>query len=399
MKKLLFYIILPLLVQDELTYYFDRHNVQDEGFEQVAAFAEGQRLQVDIDPHLSAFSVGTWKNHTRQGTVITLDSLGRTILGTCRADTLCEGLRIDSTGTYLGDFSHLKAHGQGAYLLTDGSYFQGFFQEDHRHGFGLEILTPDGKEPRLRVGQWLQGRYWGERMAYTSERIYGIDIARYQHEQGRRRYSIDWSKMRITYLGHRGQKNVKGTADYPVSFIFIKSTESTTIRNRYYASDYMQARKHGIRIGAYHFFRLRTSGADQAKYFLNNTLFKKGDLPPVLDVEPTDAQIKAAGGVEAMFQQVRTWLRLVEQRTGVRPFLYVNQRFVNVYLSQAPDIKRDYRVWIARYSEYKPDVHLAFWQLCPDGRVAGIHPEVDINVFNGYQSQFEEFLANETIQK
>ena len=29
MKKLLFYILLPLLVQDELTYYFDRHNVQD----------------------------------------------------------------------------------------------------------------------------------------------------------------------------------------------------------------------------------------------------------------------------------------------------------------------------------------------------------------------------------
>jgi lysozyme len=100
-----------------------------------------------------------------------------------------------------------------------------------------------------------------------------------------------------------------------------------------------------------------------------------------------------------MFRNIRTWLRLVEQRTGVKPILYVNQRFVNVYLSQAPDIKRDYRVWIARYSEYKPDVHLAFWQLCPDGRVAGIHPEVDINVFNGYQSQFEEFLANETIQK
>jgi lysozyme len=72
--------------------------------------------------------------------------------------------------------------------------------------------------------------------------------------------------------------------------------------------------------------------------------------------------------------------------------------FVNVYLSQAPDIKRDYRVWIARYGEYKPDVRLAFWQLCPDGRVAGIHPAVDINVFNGYQTQFEEFLDSETIK-
>ena len=398
MKKLLFYILLPLLVQDELTYYFDRHNVQDEGYEMVAAFAQGQRLEVDIDTHLSAFDIGTWKNHHRQGTGLALDSLGRTIVGKWHNDTIETGIRLDSLGTYLGDFSGLKAEGHGAYLAIDGSYFEGHWLDNRRHGFGLEMLTPNNAEPHFRVGQWQKDRFWGERMTYTSERIYGIDIARYQHEQGRRRYNIDWNKMRVTYLGHRGHKNVKGTADYPVSFIFIKSTESTNIRNRYYASDYQQARKHGIRVGAYHFFRLRTSGTAQAQFFLHHTLFNKGDLPPVLDVEPSDAQIQAAGGVETMFRNVRTWLRIVEKQTGVRPILYVNQRFVNVYLSQAPDIKRDYRVWIARYGEYKPDVRLAFWQLCPDGRVAGIRPEVDINVFNGYQTQFDEFLSTETIQ-
>ena len=398
MKKLLFYILLPLLVQDELTYYFDRHNVQDEGYEMVAAFAQGQRVEVDIDTHLSAFDIGTWKNHHRQGTGLALDSLGRTIVGKWHNDTIETGIRLDSLGTYLGDFSGLKAEGHGAYLAIDGSYFEGHWVDNRRHGFGLEMLTPNKAEPHLRVGQWQKDRFWGERMTYTSERIYGIDIARYQHEQGRRRYNIDWNKMRVTYLGHRGHKNVKGTADYPVSFIFIKSTESTNIRNRYYVSDYQQARKHGIRVGAYHFFRLRTSGTAQAQFFLHHTLFNKGDLPPVLDVEPSDAQIQAAGGVETMFRNVRTWLRIVEKQTGVRPILYVNQRFVNVYLSQAPDIKRDYRVWIARYGEYKPDVRLAFWQLCPDGRVAGIRPEVDINVFNGYQTQFDEFLSTETIQ-
>ena len=399
MKKLLFYIIIPLMLQEELTYYFDRHNVQDEGYERVAAFADGKRQEIHIDPHFSAFSVGTWKNREHSGTRLALDSLGRTILGHWQADTLETGIRIDSLGTYQGDFSSaLKAEGHGAYLSLDGSYFEGHFSNDLRHGFGLEMLTPTDGETHLRVGQWLKGRFWGERMTYTSERIYGIDIARYQHEQGCRRYPIDWGKMRITFLGKRGHKNVKGTADYPVSFIFIKSTESTTIHNRYYAQDYQQARKHGIRIGAYHFFRLRTSGAAQAQFFLKHTTFKPGDLPPVLDVEPSDAQIRQIGGPEKMFQQVRTWLRIVQQHTGVRPILYVNQRFVNVYLSQAPDIKRDYRVWIARYGEYKPDVRLAFWQLCPDGRVAGIHPAVDINVFNGYQTQFEEFLDSETIK-
>ena len=90
-------------------------------------------------------------------------------------------------------------------------------------------------------------------------------------------------------------------------------------------------------------------------------------------------------------------MKMVEQQVGVRPILYVNQMFVNNHLSQAPDIKRDYDVWIARYGEYKPDVRLSIWQLCPDGRVTGIQGAVDINVFNGYQSAFEEFLSNSTI--
>ena len=107
-------------------------------------------------------------------------------------------------------------------------------------------------------------------------------------------------------------------------------------------------------------------------------------MPPVLDLEPTDAQIRKAGGEQQLFNSVRTWLRIVEQRRGVRPILYVSQSFVNRHLSAAPDIKKKYDVWIARYGEYKPDVNLVYWQLCPDGRVNGIHGTVDINVYNGF---------------
>jgi lysozyme len=118
----------------------------------------------------------------------------------------------------------------------------------------------------------------------------------------------------------------------------------------------------------------------------------------VLDIEPSKAQIQQAGGPERLFREIRTWLRMVEHRAGVKPILYVNQMFVNNYLSKQPDLKRDYRVWIARYSEFKPDVRLTFWQLCSDGRVAGIKGDVDINVFNGYKNQYEEFIKEETIK-
>lgn len=76
----------------------------------------------------------------------------------------------------------------------------------------------------------------------------------------------------------------------------------------------------------------------------------------------------------------------------------MSQQFVNKYLPSAPDIMRDYKVWIARYGEYRPDVRLAIWQLCPDGRVSGIVGEVDINVFNGYHDDFKKFLKTETVK-
>ena len=368
-------------IQAEIKYYLDRHNVQDEGYEVVVGFIEGKRHHIEI-----------------KGTAITLDTLGRTILAFCQADTIMTAIRADAKGTYQGDFSQTGASGHGSYLAADGSYYEGHWEQDRRQGFGLEMFLADRENPRLRVGEWRKGRFMGERMRYTSERIYGIDIARYQHGKGRRPTPILWDQLRITHVGKNGSQNVRGKADYPISFVYIKSTEGTSVRNKFYVNDYAQARKHGIRTGAYHFFSTKTSGAAQAKHFIRNTLFREGDLPPVLDVEPSKSQIQQMGGPEALFRHIRVWLKEVEQWTGVKPVLYVNQMFVNNYLADQPELKRDYRVWIARYSEYKPDVRLTYWQLCPDGRVSGIQGEVDINVFNGYQSQFDEFIANETIK-
>ena len=385
-------------IQAEIKYYLDRHNVQDEGYEMVVGFIEGKRHHIDINLHVTLRNIGTWKDYSREGTVITVDTLGRTILAVCQADTIVTAIRADEEGTYQGDFSQTGASGHGSYLAANGSYYEGRWEQDKKQGFGLEMLLSDKENPRLRVGEWRKNRFMGERMRYTSERIYGIDIARYQHGKGRRPTPILWDQLRITHVGKNGSHNVRGKADYPVSFVYIKSTEGTSVRNKFYLNDYAQARKHNIRAGAYHFFSTKTSGAAQAKHFIRNTLFREGDLPPVLDVEPSKSQIQQMGGPEAMFRHIRVWLSAVEQWTGVKPVLYVNQMFVNNYLSEQEDLKRDYRVWIARYSEYKPDVRLTYWQLCPDGRVAGIQGDVDINVFNGYQSQFDEFIANETIR-
>ena len=90
-------------IQSEIQYYLDRHNVQDEGYEMVVGFVEGKRHHTTINPHLALRNVGTWKDYSREGTVITLDTLGRTILAVCQADTIKTAIRTDVEGTYQGD--------------------------------------------------------------------------------------------------------------------------------------------------------------------------------------------------------------------------------------------------------------------------------------------------------
>lgn len=400
----------------EIDYYLRIHNVTDEGYHLIARY--GTTLQNNYNRirkeslhtpqkdesvtrmipaksrRLTAvkLSYGYWKagrfyRHWQlKGETVMRDSFGRIISAMIDSDTIVYATRTDSLGTYHGQMDNrLKASGQGIYTAIDGSHYEGFFVDDYRHGFGFE----SSPYHQVRIGQWKKDKFLGEKLQYTTERIYGIDISRHQHEKGHKRYSINWRHLRITSLGSR--HDAQGRT-FPVSFVYIKSTEGTTIRNRYFANDYAQAKRHNIKVGAYHFFSLKSTAKEQAKYFLQHTLIRPDDFPPVLDVEPTDNQIKQIGGGEELLNRVRYWLTIVEQHTKKRPILYINQMFVNKYMQDAADIKQHYNVWIARYGEYKPDVKLVYWQLTPDGRVNGITGPVDINVFNGYQGQWEEFL-------
>lgn len=399
---------------EEMNYYFRVHDVTDEGYNQIAArhtvlqqhqdylkalLATPARRYVTIDtiaakdrPLIAVKTHGGYwragRFHVLQrlsGKGIVMDAKGRVVRGLWDQDTIVVARRTDSLGVYYGQIdSNLTATGQGIYQGNDFNYYDGLWQDDQRQGFGFESSPLH----QLRVGEWKKGRFLGERLRYTTERIYGIDISRHQHEKGRRRFGINWKKLRILSLGKKHPTNGQ---TFPVSFIYIKATEGTTITNRYFRQDYVQARKRGIHVGAYHFFSMTTTPQAQAAHFLKHAAIAKGDFPPVLDVEPSEAQINKTGDEELM-RRIRVWMETVERHTGKLPILYVNQSFVFNHMRNAGDIKRKYNVWIARYGEYKPDVKLVYWQLSPTGKVEGITGDVDINVFNGYQGQFSEFV-------
>ena len=383
-------------IQEELNYYLQRHCIEDEGYDMVVRYAEvGDSMFKTYLPQgaFSPLAILNLRNGLRQGIGLSHDARGRIYIGIWQADTLSVGVRVDRHGIYAGEFDQsMQPSGHGCYQHHDGTYYEGRWQEGYRHGFGISVSPT-----RLLAGTWKKDRFFGEHIRHTVDRIYGVDLSRYQHEKGRRRFGINWQDLRVTHLGRRIKGTISGEVDYPIRFAYIKATQGISIFNRYYKMDYTAAHGKGIPVGAYHFFSPKVSGRMQANFFLSKGIFKKGDLPPVLDIEPSNKQISKMGGTSVLLREIRAWLQVVEKKLHVRPILYVNQRFVSEHLEQDSSLLSNYPVWIARYGEYKPGLHLSFWQLSSDARVKGIQTQVDVNVFNGYETQWEEFLRESTI--
>ncbi|MDY5632083.1 MAG: GH25 family lysozyme [Bacteroidaceae bacterium] len=408
-------------MREELAYYFHSHTVQDEGYNQLAqtdirlrreekhldlilkrlqsSLRDSLRLRLSTVSAYAFQGASVLPQDTVEGAIaLALPTSDTTALAPRVARKLAlrqhKAQRISTLpgrpmqgGRYEGMVDNQGLpHGEGLLRLSDGTFYHGIWRHGQRHGFGFELSATQG----LRLGEWDEDHFRGERLLYTTGRIYGIDISRHQHEKGRRRYGIDWKRLRIISLGTLSDKRVHGSVDYPVSFVYIKATEGKSIHNPYFVADARAARRQGVRTGAYHFFSLKTPGSEQARHFLKHYRQARTSLPPVLDLEPSEAAIRRTGA-QVMWREVRTWLKMIERATGQRPLLYVSQLFIKRHLDQAPDIKQDYNLWVARYGDFKPDVRLTLWQLCPDGRVRGIHGDVDINVWNGSLEGFQQW--------
>lgn len=212
----------------------------------------------------------------------------------------------------------------------------------------------------LTVMLFLLTPLWGVRMLGSLEApqatLLGIDIS---HHQKR----IDWH----TVAEHND-----------LQFAFVKATEGGDFRDTLFAENWEMLHQMGIRRGAYHFFRPNKRGVDQAKHFLQTVELRPGDLAPVLDLETTDRM-----PVAIVLREARAWLEAVEQALNVRPILYTNQNFYERHLKGVFD---NYPLWIARYSSSAPELSTAswhFWQFSEKGRVTGIAPLVDLNLFRG----------------
>jgi lysozyme len=186
--------------------------------------------------------------------------------------------------------------------------------------------------------------------------LQGIDVSHYQ------KY-IEWDTV---------------VSNHWLDFAFVKATEGHDYRDSLFCRNWSELRRLGVRRGAYHFFRAYGCGYDQALNFLHCVEMEPGDLAPVLDIETVDGM-----PTEVLLQEARIWLETVEQRLGIKPIVYSNQKFYERYLAGQLD---DYPLWVARYSTDHPELHSRlwdFWQYSNTGTVEGIEHEVDLNIFTG----------------
>lgn len=199
--------------------------------------------------------------------------------------------------------------------------------------------------------------------------LHGIDVSRYQQV-------INWEDVKKMQV-----KNIR------IGFVFIKATEGTDRVDAQFSRNWQQAGEQDIPKGAYHYFIANRSGKAQASNFIEMVKLKKGDLPPVLDMEEV-----GTGPVEKLRAGIREWLMAVEKEYGVKPLLYTNIHFYN---SVIRDSFEDYPVWVAHYLQPgrpRIDRKWTFWQHNESGHVNGIQTKVDFNVFSGDSADFKNLL-------
>jgi lysozyme len=198
--------------------------------------------------------------------------------------------------------------------------------------------------------------------------IHGIDVSHHNAK-------INWDKL----------KNAR-SEKVGIDFVYIKATEGATHLDRQFQRNWAEAKRVGMKRGAYHFYNPRVMSDRQVANFIGQVRLEDGDLPPVLDLE-TDARKPN----EIIVKGVRNWLVMIEKHYGVKPIIYVNEHFYKKYIAGNFD---EYPLWLAGYSrnhinDLAADAQVMFWQHSEKGWADGIRGFVDYNVFLHEEGDWE----------
>jgi lysozyme len=196
-------------------------------------------------------------------------------------------------------------------------------------------------------------------MSHTSY-IHGFDMS---HHQG----DVDWKEV---------------AKDPNAGYIFLKATEGANFVDRKYKHNFREAKKAGLKVGSYHFFRPNVSGEEQYNLFISNIDYKAQDLLPIIDVEIHPSRRLS---LSTFYKRLDTLLELVTKKIGRYPIIYTGKNFYNKYFANGKYKK--YPFMIASYTLDEPVLKnnddYIIWQFTATGSAKGVRGDVDISRFRG----------------
>jgi lysozyme len=199
--------------------------------------------------------------------------------------------------------------------------------------------------------------------------VKGIDISNYQSE-------IDWDTV-------KGQK---------IDFVFIKATEGLTYEDPSFNKNFADCKKTNIPTGAYHFFRFDKDGKGQAANFLRAVNISLLDLPPVIDVEERSI-FKTQKSDSEIKKEIKAFIDAIQLVYAQKVIIYTNEscynRFIRNDFSENP-------IWICSFDNnpvLSDKREWLFWQHAHNGKLEGIDGYVDLDTYNGDESEWKEYLG------
>lgn len=171
-----------------------------------------------------------------------------------------------------------------------------------------------------------------------------------------------------------------------IDFVFVKATEGATWKDRMFDYNYAEAKKAGLKVGAYHFFRFDRSGEAQAINLREAIEFKDLDFPVVIDIEDH------GNAVEVKPEIVRSRLeKMVNmlQRYSIDVMFYSNKKGYYKYVGA---LYGGYPLWICSFTNPPIGEEWTFWQYSHEGMIPGCKRQLDLNVYNGSVEDFEAYI-------
>lgn len=215
-----------------------------------------------------------------------------------------------------------------------------------------------------------------------------IYVRRYSRHPKVNVSQVEFPIQGIDVSNHNGYIDFDKVAKDSIVFVYIKASEGVNYKDPRFDVNMKNAKKAGLKVGAYHFFRKDKDGIEQAHNFIKVVKDEVVDMPYVIDVEDWGnsrfaSHRETVGNLRAMVDYL--------EKSNMKIMVYTNKDGYRKYLKKYfPEV----RLWLCSFTHPRnlKDFDWHIHQYSHWGVIEGIDGDVDLDVFNGDCEKWERWL-------